>query len=87
MSRNLLKTKCALIAALLTLSAAVLPLLGSEHHGTVKFGGLPLPGAAVTAKQGDKTVSAITDLDGLYSFPDLSDGPWTLQIEMPLFAP
>ena len=72
--------------ALLVLSAAVLPLLGSEHHGTVKFGGLPLPGVSVTAKQGDKAVNAITNLDGQYSFPDLADGAWTIQVEMPLFA-
>ena len=64
----------------------VFPLLGSEHHGTVKFGGLPLPGAAVTAKQGDKSVSAITNLDGVYSFDNLADGAWTIQVEMPLFA-
>jgi len=75
------------LVALLVLSAAVLPLLGSEHHGTVKFGGLPLPGASVTAKQGDKSFSAITNLDGLYSFPDLPDGVWTIQVEMPLFSP
>ena len=77
---------------MLALGAAVLPLLGSEHHGIVKFGGLPLPGASVTAKpmnakEGDKTFSAITDLDGLYSFPDLPDGVWTIQVEMPLFSP
>src|SRR5204863_6155519 len=65
---------------------AVFPLLGSEHHGTVKFGGLPLPGAAVTAKQGDKSVSAITNLDGVYTFDNLADGAWTIQVEMPLFA-
>jgi len=65
---------------------AVFPLLGSEHHGTVKFGGLPLPGAAVTAKQGDKSVNAITNLDGVYSFDNLADGAWTIQVDMPLFA-
>ena len=70
----------------------MLPLLGSEHHGTVKFGGLPLPGASVTAKpmnakEGDKSFSAITDLDGNYSFADLPDGVWTIQAEMPLFSP
>ena len=97
MPKNLLKTKYArlkyaLMVALLVLSAAVLPLLGSEHHGTVKFGGLPLPGATVTAKpmdakEGDKTFSAISDLEGRYSFPDLPDGAWTIRVEMPLFSP
>ena len=86
MSKNLLRTKYAFIVALLGVSPAVLPLLGSEHHGTVKFGGLPLPGATVTAKQGDKSFNAITNLDGQYSFADLPHGAWTIQVEMPLFA-
>jgi hypothetical protein len=85
-SRNLLKIKYTLIVALLAIMPAVFPLLGSEHHGTVKFGGLPLPGAAVTAKQGDKSINAITNLDGVYSFENLPDGAWTIQVEMPLFA-
>ncbi|MCC6392745.1 MAG: hypothetical protein IT167_19260, partial [Bryobacterales bacterium] len=29
-------------------------LAGSEYHGTVEAGGLPFPGATVTAVQGDK---------------------------------
>ena len=92
MPKNPLKIKSALFIALLVLGASVLPLLGSEHHGTVKFGGLPLPGATVTAKpmnakEGDKTFNAISDLDGHYSFPDLPDGTWTIQVEMPLFSP
>ncbi len=92
MPKNLLKTKYALILALLALSAAVLPLLGSEHHGTVTFGGLPLPGASVTAKpmnakEGDKSFRAITDINGNYSIADLPDGIWTIQVEMPLFSP
>ena len=92
MPKNLPKTRYALLVAVLALGATVLPLLGTEHHGTVKFGGLPLPGATVTAKpmaakEGDKSFSAITNLDGLYSFPDLPDGVWTIQVEMPLFAP
>ena len=96
MPKNLLKTKYArlkyaVIIAVLSLGSAVLPLLGSEHHGSVKFGGLPLPGATVTAKpvnakEGDKSFGAISDLEGHYSFPDLPDGAWTIQVEMPLFA-
>ncbi len=93
MLKNLLKTKYvrlkyAAMVAVLSLGSAVLPLLGSEHHGTVKFGGLPLPGATVTAKakEGNKSFGAISDLEGHYSFPDLPDGMWTIQVEMPLFA-
>src|SRR6202162_3302608 len=65
---------------------AVFLLSATEHHGQVKFGGLPVPGATVTATQADKTFTAITDPQGAYSFPDLSDGAWTIQVEMPGFA-
>jgi carboxypeptidase family protein len=62
-------------------------LSASEYHGQVKFSGLPVPGATVTAAQGDKTLSVISDSQGNYSFPDLADGNWTVQVEMPGFAP
>jgi len=66
---------------------ALLPLEAAEHHGQVKFAGLPLPGATVTATQGDKKFTAVTDLQGVYSFADLPDGTWNLQVEMLCFAP
>jgi len=70
------------------LSVAVLAA-ASEYHGQVTFGGLPVPGTTVkvTATQGNKTAVAITDTQGLYSFPDLADGTWTIQIDMTGFAP
>ena len=48
--------------------------LASEYHGEVVFGGEPLPGATVTATQGEKKVAAVTDASGVYSFADLADG-------------
>ena len=72
------------------LAALCLPaacLLGSEHHGWVKSGGLPVPGATVTAAEGDKTFVTSTDDSGEYSFPDLPDGIWTLRISMLGFSP
>ena len=39
-------------------------LAAAEHRGQVKFGGLPLPGATVTAAQGEKSFTAVTDLQG-----------------------
>ena len=57
-------------------------LLLTEHHGMVMFGGVPVPGVTVTATQGDKKFVAITDQQGAYSFPDLADGPFTVQVEM-----
>src|ERR1017187_4846194 len=65
---------------------AVFGLAAAEHHGQVKFGGLPVPGATVTATQGDKKLVAVTDPRGVYSFPDLADGVWTIQVEMLCFA-
>ncbi|MBZ5581269.1 MAG: TonB-dependent receptor [Acidobacteriia bacterium] len=73
------------LAALLIL--ACLPLAAAEHHGLVTFGGLPVPGATVTASQGEKRVTAITDQLGFYSFADLPDGIWSIRVEMLCFAP
>lgn len=56
-------------------------LLASESHGVVKSGGLPVPGATVTATQGDKKVVTTTDDTGYYSFPDLADGVWKITVE------
>src|ERR1700693_5494843 len=61
---------------------AITALAAAEYRGQVTFGGLPIPGATVTATQGDKKFSAITDLDGLYAFPDLTDETWTIEIRM-----
>jgi hypothetical protein len=71
-------------------SAAMLALVGavlgaSEHRGQVRFGEVPVHGVAVRATQGDKTVRAVTDAEGRYVLPDLSDGTWTIQVETPGF--
>src|ERR1035438_2728079 len=58
----------------------------SEHHGIVRFAGLPVPGATVTATQGEKKVAAVTDPQGIYTFADLADGVWNLQVEMLCFT-
>ena len=50
--------------------------------GKVTFAGLPVPGATVTAIQGDKKVVSATDLSGTYQIADLADGVWTIRIEM-----
>ena len=59
----------------------------SEHRGLVKFGGLPVPGATITATRGDKKLTAVTDQQGLYSFPNLEDGVWTIEVQMLCFEP
>ncbi len=48
---------------------------------------LPLPGATVTAKNADKTVTAVSDEQGNFTFADLPDGTWNLKVDMVGFSP
>src|SRR5271157_357148 len=61
---------------------AVTGLMASEYHGTVKAGGLALPGATVTASQSDRQIATTTDQQGVFSFAELADGTWTIEVEM-----
>ena len=79
MSRHSLSP--GLIAFLLACLAAP-GLSASEHHGVVQSGGLPVPGATVSAIQGDKKVVTTTDDQGAYSFANLADGVWTIEVDM-----
>ncbi|HKN21258.1 MAG TPA: carboxypeptidase regulatory-like domain-containing protein, partial [Terracidiphilus sp.] len=72
------------VAAWLAYSALA---AASPWRGVVTFGGLPLPGATVTATQGTTTKTAISDADGAFQFDDLADGKWTIDIQMQTFAP
>ena len=74
------------LGRLLAAWIAVAGLSAAEHHGTVKSGGLPVPGASVTAIKGDKKLYTTTDENGRYSFADLADGAWTIEVEMLGFA-
>jgi hypothetical protein len=74
------------IAALIFVCLSSSALASAEHRGLVRFGGQPVPGATVTAIQGDKRLATVTGPFGDYSFPDLADGVWTIQIEMLCFA-
>lgn len=70
----------ALIAAISSLTAA-------EHRGVVKFGTQPVPGAIVTAQQGDKKVTVVTDAQGSYLIKDLGEGKAAIKVEMRGFTP
>ncbi len=70
------------LRSLVAVGLVVLNLVASEQHGEVTFGGLPVPGATVTATQGEKKITAVADQQGAYAFPDLTDGVWTIQVEM-----
>src|SRR5437868_11627852 len=69
------------------LSASQAGLAASEHRGQVTVGTVPVPGATITASQGDKRVVTSTDQDGVYKFADLADGAWTLKVDMIGFTP
>lgn len=60
--------------------------VASEHHGQVTFGGFPVPGATVVVNHNDTTFSTATDEQGNYSFPDLADGAWIIEVHMLCFA-
>jgi trimeric autotransporter adhesin len=62
------------------------PSPGVEYKGVVTFGGLPVPGATITVTQASKQFVTTSDLQGVYSFPDLTAGKWTLEIQMTGFA-
>ncbi len=65
----------------------VFTLTAAEHRGVVKFGTIPAPGVSVTATQGDKTVTVLTDAEGAYFVPDLADGPVSVKVELRGFTP
>ena len=63
--------------------AGALALAGTLHaageEGQVTFATAPVPGATVTATQGDKHIVTTTDAQGVYRFADLAD----LDVERP----
>ncbi len=73
------------VFALACLAFAALAM-AAPYRGVVTYGGLPLPGATVTATQGTKTLTTVSDQDGAFQFSDLADGQWTIKVEMQLFA-
>jgi hypothetical protein len=57
-------------------------LMASEYHGTVMSRGLAFPGATVTAIQGDTKIVTTTDQQGVFHFPELTDGIWMIEVEV-----
>ena len=72
------------VAVLLCLCAVALAR-ASEYYGQITFGGLPVPGATITATQGSKTFSVTSDEGGVFHFDDLSDGQWKIEVTMLCF--
>jgi len=65
--------------------ASSVPTMAGEH-GFVTFNGLPVPGATITAIQGDTKIVATSDEDGRYELSGLGDGSYALRVEMLGFA-
>ena len=84
-SHRMKRLRGSLIVIVLAVAAGQ-GLAASQHAGQVTFGGLPVPGATVTASQGDKQAISITDPQGVYRFADLVDGVWSIRVEMLGFA-
>src|SRR5580704_4840733 len=59
----------------------------SSYFGQITFGGLPVPGATITATQGTKTIAVTSDEGGVFHFDDLPDGQWKIEITMLCFQP
>ena len=57
-----------------------------EQRGSVKVAGLPIPGANVTATLGDQKIVTSTDDSGIFVFPNLGPGDWTIEVDMPGFT-
>jgi hypothetical protein len=70
----------------LGLFLAVANVSAAEYRGQVVFNDLGVPGAVVTASQGDQKLVAITDAQGGFSFSDLPDGVWNIRIDMQTFS-
>jgi trimeric autotransporter adhesin len=66
----------------LALGASLYARNGITYTGTVKFGGQALPGATVTATQGDHHVVTTTDESGAYELTDLTPGTYTVEVQM-----
>jgi hypothetical protein len=81
-TRRLRISCCSLLFALACKAA-----VAEELHGFVTFGDLPMPGATVTLLQSGKKFISVTDTQGLYSFPEVSDGTASIDIEMTGFVP
>src|SRR5213596_854540 len=73
-------------AWLLCVLAAPAGVTAPDHYGRVTFGGVPVPGATVTATRENQQRVTVTDQQGVYRFANIADGVWTLRIEMLGFA-
>jgi hypothetical protein len=66
---------------LASLLFAALQLPGAQYSGSVRAADEPVPGATITARQGETKVTAFTDENGRFQM-NLPTGDWNVQVEM-----
>src|SRR5690242_20067140 len=64
----------ACLAPVVLILATFATHAATDYFGQVMFNGLPVPGATVTATQGDQKFTTTTTTEGVYRFPALADG-------------
>src|SRR5437763_3367533 len=82
--------RLSLVVLLLTGSLAAQqspPAPGLKQTGVVRALGRPIPGASITAIQGDRKVVTTTDEAGRYELDGLTPGDVIIQVDMMAFAP
>jgi trimeric autotransporter adhesin len=75
-----------LVCALVSGGLPVPMSAASEYYGQVVFAGVAVPGATVTASQGDVHLTTSSDAQGIFRLTDIADGVWSVRIEMRGFA-
>jgi|ERR1019366_3959199 hypothetical protein len=76
---------CILLAIACLAASSFVPPPG--YQGQVSFNGFAVPGATVTATQDAKKFVAVTDDQGVFTFPEITNGTWTIEVVMSGFAP
>ncbi len=66
---------------ILVLLAVSLPVVFAQS-GTVKAGSQPIPGAAVRATQGERSLVTLTDDNGAFRFDGMTPGAWVVEADM-----
>ena len=76
----------AWFAALVLVTVGGVVLTAADRAGHVTFGGLPVPGATITATRDTTQFVTSTDQEGVYRLTNLAEGVWTIRVEMFGFA-
>ena len=76
----------ALIVAIVVAGLPASASAAADYYGQVAFGGVPVPGASVTATQGDLQLTTSTDEQGIFRIAEIADGVWIIRVEMRGFA-